>query len=104
MPAGTLRLILSDEEVVQYTVSAGAVQREHRRKEEVLHRETYRLPSAYTAQWKLETKNPLAVVSLQLEPEPVDLGGRAGCRALQVTAAVGLLRQPAAEVKAGGQS
>ena len=99
---GTLRLILSGEEAVQYTVGSDAVHREHRRNEEVLHRETYRLPSANSAQWKLETSNSLPVLSLRLAPEPVDRGGRGGCRARQVTAAVGLLRQAAADTRTGG--
>ncbi len=104
MPASMLRLVLNDEEEVRYTLGVGAVEREHRRKKEVVHRETYRIPAGYTAGWKLETRNPLPIVSLQFEPEPVSLGSPTGLRALEVTAVIGVLGQPAAAVKTGEQS
>ena len=122
----TLRLVLNGEESVDYMAAADVVRRELRRSEQVLHRETYRLPTAYTAQWMLETGNPSEnqgkespreenqqagprvaagardphpVVSLRLEPEPVDRGGRPGGRALSISAAVGLIGPPAAVMR-----
>lgn len=100
-PADTLRLILGEDEVVQYTLSAGEVRREQRRKEEVLCRESYHLPAGCTARWIVETQGAHPIVSLQLEPQALAANGQAGLKTAQITAAVGLLRQ--AEATKGGK-
>ncbi len=103
-PAGVLRLVLNDEEEIRYTLGARTVNREHRRNKEVVHRESYRIPAGYAVGWKLDTGNPLPIVSLQFEPEPGCIGSPTGIRALEVAAVIGVLGQPAAAVKTGEQS
>lgn len=97
--ARSIRLALSDEKSVQYSLEAGCIQRVQRRGDELLHRETYRLPEMYSAHWELEKNGSASMVSLKLEPEPVELSGRMGDRPLQINAAVGLLSRPLEQVK-----
>ncbi len=95
----SILLALSDEESVQYTVQAGHIQREQRRGDELLHRETYGLPDSYTAHWELKKNGSAAMASLKLEPQPVELSGRMGDQPIQINAAVGLLAQSPPEAK-----
>ncbi len=90
---GSVLLALGNEESVQYTVQAGHIQRVQRRGDELLHRETYRLPEEYSAHWELKKNGSAPMVSLKLEPHPVELSGRMGDRPVQINAAVGLLTQ-----------
>lgn len=94
-----LRLALSDRETIQYTLQAGRIQRDHRRNEDIVHHETYRLPDNCVTRWKLDESGSAAMVSFQLDPEPVEQSGRVGGRSEEIKAAVGLLKQPTAQAK-----
>ncbi len=97
--APTLRLTLRDDETVRYTVGEETVQRERRRGDERVHRETYRLPQAYTAHWELEESGLVPMVRMKLEPEPVELSSPMGTETIQIDAAVGVIRRRPAQPK-----
>ncbi len=97
--AGSMRLLLGEEESVRYTVTADSIQREHLRDEKVLHRDNYRIPERYTARWLLEETESAFMVSLKLEPGSEDLNGPIAGHTLQINAAVGLLKRSTAPSK-----
>jgi hypothetical protein len=91
-PDGTLLLTFHDEESAQYTLQTRSVQRVQHRGDELLHRETYRIPDAVIARWELKENGPARMVSLKLDPDPGDVSGLMGNQTHQINAAVGVLR------------
>ncbi len=98
--AGSVLLALNDdEESVRYSVTAQGLHREHLRGEEVLQRESYRLPDGCTARWELKESDSVALVSLTIVPTPGDAEDRWNNWNTEIIAAVGLLRHPPAQNK-----
>jgi type II secretory pathway pseudopilin PulG len=87
---GTLLLSLAGERSVKYTLRATHVERLLHRGDELRQRETYGLPKSVTAAWQVQTDRSLPLVSLKLEPGPVESGRPQGIQSIQINAAVGL--------------
>lgn len=91
--AGSVLLALNDDkESVRYSVTAQGLHREHLRGEEVLHRESYRLPDGCIARWELEESHSVPLISLKIQPKPGDFTKHMNGQPVQVFAAVGLLK------------
>ena len=86
-----LKLVLSDQEYVQYTLQAGRVQRDQHRNDKRVHHDTYRLPNDSTPQWERNDNGEIPLIIVRLEPEDVQPSVPAGGRPVQIKAAVGLL-------------
>ena len=91
-----LSLTLPGGRSVHYTLQERRVERVLRRGDELLHRETYRLPGAFIARWGVARDRSWPMVSLMLEPGPAGPDSPLGFQAMRIDAAVGLLRSPPA--------
>ena len=90
-----VQLILSKEDTVRYTLQEGRIQRDQKRNDKLVHHETYRLPDACAARWELVENGSTPMLSLKLEPEPLEQSGRPSGQSQHINAAVGLFKQAA---------
>ena len=86
----TLSFTLAADLSVKYTLRETHIERLLSAGDEIRHRETYRLPASFGADWQVQTDRPSPLVSLILEPESADPGSPFGFRTIQIDAAVGL--------------
>lgn len=93
------QLILSNEETVRYTLQEGRIQRDQKRNDKLVHHESYALPDACTARWEIVKDESTPMLSLRLEPGPLQQSGPPSGQSQQINAAVGLLKQPSAQAK-----
>lgn len=91
---GTLWFSLDDELSAKYTLRTTHLERRLQRGDEVRHRETYRLPKSFTAEWQVQTDRSSPLVSLKLEPGPVGSSISLGFQTIQIDAAVGIFPSP----------
>jgi len=94
MPAHTLVLTLADNRTVQYTLATARLDRRVHQDGEVRHRESYRLPRSFTAQWQVDPARYRPMASLMVVPGRMESGSTLGFDPIRIDAAVGLLGPP----------